>query len=301
MKIGFIGLGLMGRLMSANLEKAGHQLQTYDLNGSGTCRSPAEAATGARMLITMVPDGKAVRQAVLAALPGLARGSIVIDMSSSDPDTTRELGKVLAKRGVAMLDSPVSGAKAKAKDGTLALMVGGDPKVLRKARPVLLTMGSEIFPTGALGSGHAVKALNNYLGAVGTIAGFEALLIGDAYGLDTRVMIAAINSSTGKNSTTERKIPQQVFTGAFNSGFLLYLMRKDVGIAAGIARKVKVAAPYLERTHRIWRDAERKLKPRADHTELYHYLRRLQRPLRPPSPAAASRPARSRRRPRRSS
>ena len=301
MKIGFIGLGLMGRLMSANLAKAGHQLQTYDINGSGSCRSAREAATGAQFLITMVPDGKAVRKAVLAALPGLARGAIVIDMSSSDPDTTRELGKVLAKRGIAMLDSPVSGAKAKAKDGTLALMVGGDPKVLKKARPVLLAMGNAIFPTGALGSGHAVKALNNYLGAAGTVAGFEALLIGQAYGLDTRVMVDAINASTGKNSTTERKIPQQVFTGAFSSGFLLRLMRKDVGIAAAIARQSKVPAPYLARTLKIWKDAERSLKPRADHTELYHYLRRLRRPSQPPSRAAASRPARSRRRPRRPS
>ncbi len=296
MRIAFIGLGLMGRLMSANLAKAGHELQTYDLNGSGNCRSPAEAAAGAKILITMVPDGKAVRRAILAALPGLARGSIVIDMSSSDPDTTRELGRLLARRGVAMLDSPVSGAKAKAKDGTLALMVGGDPKVLKKARPVLLAMGNAIFPTGALGSGHAVKALNNYLGAVGTIAGFEALLIGDAYGLDTKVMVDAINASTGKNSTTERKIPQQVFTGAFASGFLLSLMTKDVGIAAGLAKRTKVPAPCLAATLRIWRDAERKLKPRADHTELYHYLRRLKSPSR----AAASRPARSRRRPRRS-
>ena len=277
MRIGFIGLGLMGRLMAANLRKAGHSLQTFDINGSGNCRSAAEAARGAKVLITMVPDGKAVRRAIMAALPGLARGAIVIDMSSSDPDTTRELGRKLKARGVAMLDSPVSGAKGKAKDGTLALMVGGDAKVLRRARPVLLAMGSDIFPTGALGSGHAVKALNNYLGAAGTVAGFEALLVAEKYGLNTRVMIDAINASTGKNSTTERKIPQQVFTRAFDSGFLLSLMTKDVGIAAGIARKAKVRAPYLEQTLRHWRAAEKSLRPRADHTELYHYLKRLQR------------------------
>ena len=278
MKIGFIGLGLMGRLMAGNLRKAGHSLQTFDINGSGNCNSAAEAARGAKVLITMVPDGKAVRRAITAALPGLARGAIVIDMSSSDPETTRELGALLRRKGVAMLDSPVSGAKGRAKDGTLALMVGGERKVLARARKVLLCMGNEIFPTGALGSGHAVKALNNYLGAVGTIAGFEALLVGDAYGLDTRVMIDAINSSTGKNSTTERKIPQQVFTKAFDSGFLLSLMTKDVGIAAGIARKAKVRAPYLEQTLRHWRAAEKTLRPRADHTELYHYLKRLKRP-----------------------
>jgi 3-hydroxyisobutyrate dehydrogenase len=267
----------MGRLMVDNLRKAGHQLQTYDINGSGNSRGPAEAARGAKFLITMVPDGKAVRQAITAALPGLSRGAVVIDMSSSDPDTTRALGALLKRKGVAMLDSPVSGAKGKAKDGTLALMVGGDPKVLKRARPVLLAMGSDIFPTGALGSGHAVKALNNYLGAAGTIAGFEALLVAEKYGLDTKVMVDAINASTGKNSTTERKIPQQVFTGAFDSGFLLSLMTKDVGIAAGIAKRVRVPAPYLAETLRLWRDAEKRSRPRADHTELYHYLKGLKR------------------------
>jgi len=225
------------------------------------------------------------------------RGAIVIDMSSSDLDTTRDLGRRLAKRGVAMLDSPVSGAKAKAKDGTLPLMVGSDPKALKRARPVLLAMGNAIFPPGALGSSHVVKALNNYLGAADTITGFEALLIGDAYGLDTKVMVDAINASTGKNSTTERKIPQQVFIGAFASGFLLSLMAKDVGIAEGLAKRTKVPAPYLAATLRIWRDAALKLRPCADHTELYHYLRRLK----PPSRAAVSRPARSRLRPRRPS
>jgi 3-hydroxyisobutyrate dehydrogenase len=268
----------MGRLMAANLRKAGYAVQSFDINGSGNRGSAAEAARDAKVLITMVPDGKAVRQAIMAALPCLARGAIVIDMSSSDPDTTRELGALLKRKGVAMLDSPVSGAKGKAKDGTLALMVGGNAKVLKRARPVLLAMGSDIFPTGALGSGHAVKALNNYLGAAGTVAGFEALLVAEKYGLDTRVMIDAINASTGKNSTTERKIPQQVFTRAFDSGFLLSLMTKDVGIAAGIARKAKVRAPYLEQTLRHWRAAEKTLRPRADHTELYHYLKRLKRP-----------------------
>jgi len=140
MKVGFIGLGLMGKLMSANVAKAGHVVRTYDINGKGNCASAREAAAGAEIVITMVPDGEAVRKAVKAALPGMARGAIVIDMSSSDPATTRELGALLGKKGVHMLDSPVSGAKAKAADGTLALMVGGDARLLEKARPVLAAM-----------------------------------------------------------------------------------------------------------------------------------------------------------------
>ncbi len=270
----------MGRLMSANLRKAGYTIQSFDVNGSGNCRSAREAATGAKVLITMVPDGRAVRHAVRAALPGLAPGSIVIDMSSSDPGTTRELGAMLKKRGIHMLDSPVSGAKAKAADGTLALMVGGDAKLLRRVRPVLSAMGSEIFHTGGLGSGHATKALNNYLGAAGTVAGMEALLIGTRFGLDPKTLIAVINASTGKNSTTERKIPQQVFTRAFASGFAHALMTKDVGIANGIARQLGVKAPYLENTAKLWRTSLSRLPAGADHTEIYHYLKRLSRPRR---------------------
>ena len=296
MNVGFIGLGLMGNLMSANLVKAGHAVRTFDINGTGNCRTAAQAARGAAVLITMVPDGKSVRKAVLAALPGLAPGSIVIDMSSSDPATTRGLGALLKKKGIHMLDSPVSGAKAKAADGTLALMVGGDAALLERVRPVLSTMGSEIFHTGALGSGHATKALNNYLGAAGTVAGMEALLVGEKFGLDPKTLIDVINASTGKNSTTERKIPQQVFTKAFASGFSFALMTKDVGIARQLARSVGVETPYLKNTLKIWRDALSRLPAGADHTEMYRYLKTLK----PPSRAAASPRARSPRKRRRS-
>ena len=296
MKVGFIGLGMMGRLMAANLVKAGFDVRSFDLNGSGNCRTAEEAARHASVLITMVPDGKAVRKAITAALPGLAPGTIVIDMSSSDPATTREIGALLRKKGIDMLDSPVSGAKAKAADGTLALMVGGDAALLERVRPVLSAMGTEIFHTGALGSGHATKALNNYLGAAGTVAGMEALLIGEKFGLDPKTLIDVINASTGKNSTTERKIPQQVFTGAFASGFAHALMTKDVGIANGIAHSVRVKAPYLGQTAKIWKQSLSRLPAGADHTEIYRYLKALSAPSR----GAASPRPRSRRKPRRS-
>ncbi len=265
----------MGSLMAPLLARAGFAEHSYDRNGSGTHASPRAAARGADVLVTMLPDGRAVRQAVLAALPALRRGAIVVDMSSSDPTDTQKLGALLAARGIAMLDAPVSGAVAKARDGTLAIMVGGKASTLARARPVLKHLGTQIFHCGPLGAGHAVKALNNYLGAAGTIAGFEALLVGKAFGLDPRVLIDVINASTGKNSTTERKIPQQVFTGAFASGFQLALMAKDVGIAASVARRVGVAAPYLGQTLKLWRDAGRKLRAGADHTEMLHYLERL--------------------------
>jgi len=294
--VGFIGLGLMGSLMVANLEKAGFRVQSFDINGSGNRRSPREAAAGADMLITMLPEGKDVLRAVRAALPGLSPGSIVVDMSSSSPGDSKTLQKALSRKRVHMLDAPVSGAKAKAADGTLAIMVGGDAAVLERARPVLEKLGTEIFHTGGVGSGHATKALNNYLGAAGTIAGFEALLVGEKFGLDPKVLIDVINASTGRNSTTERKIPQQIFTGAFASGFRLALMTKDVRIAKGIASGVSLKTPYLDKTLKIWRDALSRLPDGADHTEMYRYLKRLK----PPSRAAAAPRRASRRRRRRS-
>jgi len=300
MLVGFIGLGRMGELMSANLARAGFGLQTWDKAKQGNRASAREAAAGADVLITMVPDGKAVEHAVTAALPGLKRGAVVVDMSSSDPATTRRLARMLAAKGIAMVDAPVSGAVAKARDGTLAIMVGGKESDIARVRPVLEKIGSEIFRCGELGAGHATKALNNYLGAAGTIAGFEALLIGKAFGLDPKTLVDVINASTGKNSTTERKIPQQILTQAFASGFKLALMSKDVGIAARLADDTGVPAPYLKQTLKHWRDAERALPAGADHTEIYKYLERLTRrrapPRRRPAPSrgAASRRSRSR-------
>ena len=295
--VAFIGLGLMGRLMAANLERGGYRVRSYDLNGSGSCASAREAAEGAEVLVTMLPDGDAVREAVLDAMPSLKPGSVVIDMSSSDPAATRALGRALQENRIDLLDAPVSGAKAKAADATLAIMVGGEAAIREKVTPVLKTMGSDIFHVGPLGAGHAVKALNNYLGAAGTIAGFEALLVARAYGIDPKVLIEAINASTGKNSTTERKIPQQVLTGAFASGFKLSLMTKDVGIAAALARGLGVRAPYLSETLRLWREALKRLPEGADHTEMFHFLEQASAPSR----GAASPQSRSRRRPRRSS
>ena len=271
---------MMGEPMAANLARAGFAVQSYDAAGKGNRKSVREAASGADALVTMLPNGEVVREVVLEALPALKPGAVVIDMSSSDPVGTRALASALSPKNVELVDAPVSGAVGKAKDGTLALMIGGEKDVVQKVEPVLRAMGKELFHCGPLGAGHAVKALNNYLGAAGTIAGFEALLVAKAFGLEPQPMIDAINASTGKNSTTERKIPQQILTGAFASGFKLALMAKDVGIAAGLARDLGLETPYLRETLKLWRGAQRQLPAQADHTEMYRYLERLQTPSR---------------------
>jgi len=273
--VAFIGLGVMGQLMAANLAAAGFAIQSFDIRKTGNRKSAADAARGADVLITMLPDGDDVREAVLDALPALKPGAVVVDMSSSDPAGTRALGKALGAKGIGMVDAPVSGAKFKAKDGTLAIMCGGEKEAFAKVLPALQKIGNQIFHVGPLGAGHAVKALNNYLGAAGTLAGFEALLIAEAFGLDPKPMLDAINASTGRNSTTARKIPQDVLTGAFASGFKLALMAKDVGIAAELARGLKVKTPFLKETLKHWRAAAKKLPVDADHTEIYRYQKKV--------------------------
>lgn len=293
--VGFIGLGQMGKLMSANLAAGGYAVQSYDLNGSGNRKSAQAAADGAHVLITMLPDGAAVRKAVRAALPGLQAGAVVVDMSSSDPGATRELEKDLGKAHILLLDAPVSGSKTGAKDATLAIMVGGDAAVLKHVRPVLEKMGNRIFHCGPLGAGHAMKALNNYIGGSGTIAAFEAVIVGKAFGLDPALMVEVFNASTGYNSSTQRKLPQQVLTNAFASGFSAALMSKDVAIAEGIAKGTRVPAPYLAATSKLWREALRRLPRGADHTEMFRFLERLRTPSRAaPAPRSSSRRKRRR-------
>ena len=275
--VAFIGLGVMGQLMAANLEAAGFVVQSFDLNRKGNRKSARDAARGADALITMLPDGDAVQEAVLDALPALKPGAVVVDMSSSDPPAHARWVWLSQRIKSAWWTRPVSGARFKAKDATLAIMCGGEKEAFAKVLPVLQKLGNQIFHVGPLGAGHAVKALNNYLGAAGTLAGFEALLIAQAFGLDPVPMLDAINASTGRNSTTARKIPQDVLTGAFASGFKLALMAKDVGIAAELARGLKLKTPFLKETLKHWKAAQKTLPRNADHTEIYKYQRKLVR------------------------
>ena len=273
--VAFVGLGVMGRPMSEHLARAGFSVRSFDLKAKGNCASLREAVQGADVLVTMLPDGDAVRDVLLEALPSLEKSSIVIDASSADPAGTRALGDALAARGIEMVDAPVSGAVVGAREASLTFMVGGSESAFKKAKPVLAAMGKQIFHVGPLGAGHAVKALNNYLGAAGTLAGFEALLVARAFGLDPKPMLEAINASTGRNSTTERKIARDVLTGAYASGFKLALMAKDVGIAAQLARGLGVEAPFLKATLKAWRAAQRELPAGADHSEIYKYQEKV--------------------------
>jgi 3-hydroxyisobutyrate dehydrogenase len=236
------------------------------------------------VVITMLPDGAAVRSVALGGnddrgsdclATGLVPGAILIDMSSSSPVGTRELGSALAGRGIALVDAPVSGGVKKAVAGTLSIMAGGDPATIERIRPVLAAMGEQIFLTGALGTGHAMKALNNYVSAAGFAAATEAVLAGSRFGLDPATIVAILNASTGRNNSTENKFPQFVLTRAFNAGFSIGLMVKDLRIALDVARATDMPAPLAEACVAAWAAAEEQLGPSADHTAAVKYWERL--------------------------
>jgi 3-hydroxyisobutyrate dehydrogenase len=281
-RIGFIGLGNMGTPMARRLAGAGYQLVVADavtatlekFAAEIPCERDADGLRSCRVVITMLPEGRIVRDVLLGAkglAPHLARGSVVVDMSSSSPVGTRELYADLAKIGIPLIDAPVSGGVRKAIDGTLAIMVGGDDEPAERVTPVLEPMGKP-FRTGGSGSGHATKALNNYLSAANLLTAAEAVMAGERFGLDPKVLINVLNASTGRNSATDHKYPNMVLPRTFNSGFAIGLMAKDLRLALEVARAAGTPAAILEDTSRLYSEAEQMLGARADNTEIVKYL-----------------------------
>jgi 3-hydroxyisobutyrate dehydrogenase len=280
--IAVIGLGNMGQPMAACLARAGFAVIGYDASpdacakfsaaGGKVAPSAADAVSKAAVVVTLLPDGKIVRKAVDGIRPHLAAGTVVIDMSSSAPVGTKQLGEELIAAGFEFIDAPVSGGVKRAIDGTLAIMVGGDAQTLEKVRPVLDAMGKSIFHAGPLGAGHAAKALNNYVSAAGLAAAVEAVAIGKKFGIEPNVLVDVLNASTGRNNSTENKIKQFVIPEKFTSGFSLSLMAKDIRTAQELAEQIGVIAPLAEEVSELWDNALDTLGPSADHTEIGRYL-----------------------------
>lgn len=284
-RVGFVGLGNMGEPMARNIARKGFTLTIYDADadraariaqdiGAKTAENLTVLGEAADIVVTMLPTGEIVRAVALeqGLADGLAAGSLVIDMSSSVPMTTVELGKALAERGIALVDAPVSGGVPRAEAGTLAIMAGAsDAGHLERARPVLETMGDKIFPTGPLGTGHAMKALNNYSAAAGFAAASEALILGERFGLDPKTAVEIMNVSTGRNFSTEMTIPSEVIAGRFSSGFALALLAKDVGIAAQLAQELGADLPLVAQTDHWWNAALQASAGGADHTTAYSH------------------------------
>ena len=285
--IGFIGIGNMGRPMATNLARGGYQVVAYDADGkravqfakdAGAKSAATLAALGAEVdaIVTMLPTGKEVRACLLeteggALAASLPRGALIIDMSSADPVGTRQTHVDLAKRGLTLVDAPVSGGVPRATDGSLAIMIGGDAAAVAAAKPVLAKMGTRLFEVGGPGNGHAMKALNNFVAGTGFIAVAEAVLVGKSFGLDPSVMIDVMNVSTGKNFNTENVVKQHVISRQFASGFALGLLAKDVKIAADLAAAIDVESPLTRLSAALLGEARDWVGSDKDHTLAYTY------------------------------
>jgi 3-hydroxyisobutyrate dehydrogenase len=284
-RIGFVGLGNMGAPMARHLAASGFEVVVADSSAAAVDRFAADVACqraasladlgrSCRLVITMLPDGKAVRQVLLGPLgvaAGLAPDSVVLDMTSAEPVSTRELGVTLGKSSVSLVDAPVSGGVKRAVEGTLAIMAGGDPAAIARCKAVFAALG-KVFYAGASGAGHAVKALNNYLSAVALAATAEAMMAGENFGLDPKVMLDILNHSTGRNTATDQKYPAFVLPRTFNSGFALGLMAKDLRIALDLAKAVGAPDSILRECVALWDGAEAKFGFGADNTDIVRYL-----------------------------
>lgn len=288
--LGFIGIGTMGDPMVHCLTNAGQTPLIQDADtahandiaardGLKSVATAADIGAQSDVVILMLPNSAIVKDVCLGAhglVPAMAKGGIIVDMSSSDPIETRKLGAELARQGITLLDAPVSGGLRKARDGTLAIMLGGDDAAaMDRVEPILTAMG-RVFRAGPLAAGHATKALNNYVSAAGLVAACEAVIVGRDFGLDPTVLTDIINASTGRNNSTENKIAQFVLSGAFrDAGFGLGLMTKDVGLAAHLGQQMGHDLPGLNAVADIWTRAAKGLDSDADHTEIFRYLENL--------------------------
>ena len=276
--VGFFGLGAMGSVMAPLIVKSGCNVLGYDIKTKIDKSSGVKQVedindfSGLDVVIFMLPNGRIVSDMANKLLE-MNLKSVFIDMSSTDPRETQELGKKLKSKGIKFLDAPVSGGVARAKTGNLMIMAGGNEKLLEEVNDLLSVMGKVQF-AGPLGSGHAIKALNNYVSAAGLISSFEALATARSFGIKPENFLNIINGATGKNNTTEVKLDKFVISEKFNSGFSLDLMVKDVSIANSLIRDLSSDKPFSIDVLNHLSESLKALGGNPDHTEVYKAIKK---------------------------
>ncbi len=267
-RIGFLGLGIMGSRMAANLRKAGFELTVWnrtrttaeswaERHGAAVASSPAEAASASDVVITMVVDGSQVESVLLGeggAAEGARDGLLAIDMSTIGPSAARRIGAAVEGRDVAFLDAPVTGSSPKAEDGTLTIMAGGDERDFARARPLFDAMGELVLHVGPLGHGQMVKLINNAVAAINTAVAAEALLAGKRAGLDLDALVTVMNGGSGASAMLELKEgPMRAHD--FTTLFKLEHMLKDLRLCLGEAGAVGGTMEFAKRVEEILAEA----------------------------------------------
>lgn len=253
-RVGFIGLGLMGLPMARNVLKAGYPLTVHNRSrarvdqlaaeGARAATSPAEVAAACDVVLSCVPGPADVLQVYLGddgAIAGARRGQLLCDMSTVSPETHHRVAQAARAQGADYLDAPISGGVAGARDGTLAIMVGGEPAAFERARPVFETMGKNIYLAGPVGAGTTVKLINQMMLAICGMGVFEGLVLGAKAGIDPALLVEIISSSSGFSRALGNWSPG-ILAGNFAPGFTIDLLHKDVALAVGMARAYGVRA-----------------------------------------------------------
>jgi 3-hydroxyisobutyrate dehydrogenase len=280
MSVAFLGLGAIGTPMAAHLARRGplvvwnrtasRATEFAARYGARAAVNPREAASAAEVIITCLPTSREV-EALLdgsdGLLGGMASGSLLLDCTSGDPATSRRLAARLAERDIAFADAPVSGGTNGAEAGTLTVMVGGDEATFRRAQPVLAAFGKRIEHMGPVGSGHAMKAVNNALLAVNILAVGEGLAALARSEVRPRKALEVLNSSSGRSFVSETLVPERVLTGLWPRTFRLALLDKDVAIARDLLAETGVPGPMIELAGRLFSDARAQLGEEADYLE----------------------------------
>jgi 2-hydroxy-3-oxopropionate reductase len=286
-RIGFIGLGIMGKPMAKNLLKAGHSLVVYDIMPAGADEvaaagaakgsSPKDVAGQTEIVITMVPDGPEVEQAVLGSngvLEGAKKGTIVVDMSSISPMVAQKVGAQCEAQGIDFLDAPVSGGEPKAIDGTLAIMVGGKQEIFDKVEPILKTMGSTVVLTGKVGAGNVTKLANQIMVACNIAAMGEALVLATKAGLDPEVVFNAVKAGLAGSTVLNVKAPM-VYSRNFKPGFRVRLHQKDLRNALLAAESLKVSLPLTSAVQNILVSLMNNGKGDLDHSAIVQFIEEM--------------------------
>lgn len=292
MQIGFIGIGVMGRPMTLNLLKAGHQVTIYArhpekpgvqevLNaGAKLAPSPRAVAMASDIVITMLPNSPEVEEVVTGPqgiLEGARNGLIIIDMSTIAPSVSHKLAQEAAARGAHMLDAPVSGGSQGAVNGTLTIMVGGEREIFEQVRPVLEAMGKKenIVHVGPNGSGQVIKLVNNML--VGAIAAAiaESFVLGVKAGADVDIMAKVIGASAGASWQLANQFPLRAFNGSFQPGFMTDLLHKDLGLALDLAAENSTPVAMTALSRQMYEMARAKGYGREDYTSLLKVLEQI--------------------------
>ena len=290
--VAFLGLGAIGTPMARHLARVDWDLRVWNrttvraaefagkhaAHGVTHAKTPAAAAQGADVVITCFPvssDVESLLDGPDGLLAGLARGATLVDCTSGDPATSKRIAARLAEQGIGYLDAPVSGGVLGAEGGTLTVMVGGDAATLEKVRPVIEAFGKKIVHCGAIGTGDAVKAVNNALLALHLWSTAEGLATLTSAGVDPAVALDVINTSSGRSNASMNLFPERVLTRAFPRTFRLALLDKDVGIAAQVAREQRIPSPLIQLTAELYQAAHRALGEDADHVEVVKWVEQL--------------------------